>query len=59
MRPIAPEQFMVNLLSLCVFPFAARPMISVLLGMDPPAFARFIDERRTDLPRFFLGALRP
>ena len=59
MRPIAPEQFVVNLVSLCIFPFAARPMISALLGMDPPAFERFIDARREDLPRFFLGALRP
>ena len=25
MHPIAPEQFAINLLSLCVFPFAARP----------------------------------
>ena len=58
MRPIAPEQFVVNLVSLCIFPFAARPMISALLGMDPPAFERFIDARREDLPRFFLGALR-
>ena len=31
MRPIAPEQFMVNLISLCIFPFAARPMLMALL----------------------------
>src|SRR5439155_4566463 len=31
MRPIAPDQFIVNLMSLCIFPFAARPMISALL----------------------------
>ena len=27
MRPIAPESFIVNLMALCIFPFAARPMI--------------------------------
>src|SRR3954451_15499346 len=27
MRPIAAEQFMPNLLSLCLFPFAAQPML--------------------------------
>jgi TetR/AcrR family transcriptional regulator len=58
MRPIAPEQFMVNLLSLCVFPFAARPFLSVALGFDDDAFARFIAERKRELPRFFLNALR-
>jgi AcrR family transcriptional regulator len=59
MRPIAPEQFMVNLLSLCVFPFAARPFLGVALGFDDDAFARFIAERRRELPGFFLNALRP
>jgi AcrR family transcriptional regulator len=59
MRPIAPEQFLVNLLSLCIFPFAARPMIAALMGLDDKAFARFIRERRERLPDFFLNALRP
>ena len=59
MRPIAPEQFIVNLMALCIFPFAARPMLAALLGMDQPAFEQFIARRRQDLPVFFLGALRP
>ena len=59
MRPITPEQFLVNLLSLCIFPFAARPMIGALMGLDDKAFARFIRDRREQLPDFFLGALRP
>jgi TetR/AcrR family transcriptional regulator len=58
-RAIAPEQFIVNLLSLCIFPFAARPMLTVILGFDDPAFRKFIDQRRRDLPPFFLNALRP
>ena len=59
MRPIAPESFMVNLVSLCIFPFAARPMLQAMLGVDERGFARFIARRRTDLVEFFLGALRP
>ena len=59
MRPIAPEQFVVNLLSLCVFPFAARPMLEVMLGLDRRRFARFVARRRKELAPFFLRALRP
>lgn len=59
MRPIQPEQFLVNLLSLCIFPFAARPMISALMGLDDKAFARFIRDRREALPDFVLHAVRP
>jgi TetR/AcrR family transcriptional regulator len=59
MRPIAPESFIVNLMALCIFPFAVRPMIQAMLAMDDRAFAQFITRRRADLPAFFLGALRP
>jgi TetR/AcrR family transcriptional regulator len=59
MRPIAPESFIVNLMALCIFPFAVRPMVQAMLGMDERRFGRFITRRREDLPAFFMGALRP
>lgn len=59
MRRIAPEQFVANLISLCVFPFAARPLLSVALGWDETGFERFVEERKRVLPEFFLSALRP
>jgi TetR/AcrR family transcriptional regulator len=59
MRPIAAEQFLVNLLSLCIFPFAAKPMFAALLGLDGERFTRFIRDRKRELPEFFMKALRP
>ena len=59
LRPIGPEQFLANLFALCVFPFAARPMLRIVLGMDDAAFGRFLDVRRAELPDFILNALRP
>jgi TetR/AcrR family transcriptional regulator len=59
MHPIAPEQLAVNLLALCVFPFAARPMVMALLGLDQAGFNQFIERRRKELAPFFLRALRP
>jgi TetR/AcrR family transcriptional regulator len=58
-HPIEPDQFTVNLLAMCVFPFAARPMLMALLGFDQAGFDRFIDRRRKELAPFFLRALRP
>jgi AcrR family transcriptional regulator len=58
-RSIDPAQFIVNLLSLCIFPFAARPLLMGVLGMDDAAFAAFIARRRVQLPEFFMEALRP
>ena len=59
MRPIGPRQFVVNLVSLCIFPFAARPMLAMMLGLDDEAFPSFIDERRRTLADFYRNALRP
>jgi TetR/AcrR family transcriptional regulator len=59
MRPISPEQFVVNLLSLSVFPFAARPMLNVAIGLDDKKFETFLNARRKELPGFILAGLRP
>jgi AcrR family transcriptional regulator len=58
MRAIGPDQFAANLLSLCVFPFAARPMLSIVFGMDDAGFARFIEQRKQQLPEFIHAGLR-
>ncbi|MEO7218459.1 MAG: TetR/AcrR family transcriptional regulator [Gemmatimonadaceae bacterium] len=59
MRSIAVDQFLVNMVSLCVFPFAASPVLRLVFGQDDADFSRFLDERRKELPDFILNALRP
>jgi TetR/AcrR family transcriptional regulator len=59
MRPVELDQFLLNLLSLCIFPFAARPMVQTILRLDEDGFARLIARRKRELPAFFLQALRP
>jgi TetR/AcrR family transcriptional regulator len=59
MRPITARDFVVNLVSLCIFPFAARPMLSMMLGLDEGTFPTFIAERSRTLAAFYRNALRP
>jgi TetR/AcrR family transcriptional regulator len=59
MRAIEADQFFTNLVSLCVFPFAAKPLLCAVLQMDDRGFADYIERRRTALPQFYLDALRP
>ena len=59
MRPMAAEQFAANLLSLCIFPFAARPMFRIMFEMDDARFAAFIERRKAEIPEFFRNAIRP
>lgn len=58
MRPIRPQEFVMNLISLCVFPFAAAPLFRFMLGGEE-TFRELIGERRESLPDFFLRGLRP
>ena len=58
-RPISAQQFLTNLVSLCIFPFAAQPLLCAVMGMDDAGFRDFIEERKRSLPEFFLAALRP
>ncbi len=56
-RRITAEQFIANVASLCVFPFAARPMLHHLIGLED--WDRFLEDRKRDLPAFILNAVRP
>lgn len=58
MRPTPPAQLLVNVMALAVFPFLARPVLGAALGFDDARFQQFLDERREELPRFILNALR-
>jgi TetR/AcrR family transcriptional regulator len=58
-RRISAQQFFVNMLSLSVFPFAARPMLCAAFSLDDESFQRFIALRRKELPQFIMNALKP
>jgi TetR/AcrR family transcriptional regulator len=58
-RPIGPEQFVANLMSLVLFPFIARPVLAFMLGLKGERFGEFIEERKTTLADFFLRGIRP
>jgi AcrR family transcriptional regulator len=59
MAPLKPEQLLVTLAGSCVFPFAARPVVSAALGLGGKTFETFIEQRRKELPPFLKRALRP
>lgn len=59
LRKIGVEEFVIDLVSLIVFPFAGRAMIGALLGLDEAAYERMLEERREGLADFILNAMRP
>ena len=54
-----PRQFLVNLIGLCIFPFAARPLIQrMLFNNDETAYYNFLLERKKEVPEFILNAIK-
>lgn len=54
-----PRHFFVNLLSLCVFPFAARPLIQrMLFNNDKQAYDDFLEDRKKEVPKFIINAIK-
>lgn len=54
-----PRHFFVNLIGLCIFPFAARPLIQrMLFDNDETAYNNFLLERKKEVPQLLLNAIR-
>lgn len=58
MAPMSAEQFFVTLAGSCLFPFAARPMLSEVLGLGSKHFDALMERRRTELPAFIKRGLQ-
>ena len=58
-RPMSAEQFVANMMGLLIFPFATRPALSQLLGLDAAGWRTFVEERKRFLPGFVMAGLRP
>jgi TetR/AcrR family transcriptional regulator len=57
-NPIEPPQLIVNMVSMCIFPFVAKPMIKWVTQMDDEQFKQFIQKRKTEVARFIIDSLR-
>ncbi|MEZ5058877.1 MAG: TetR/AcrR family transcriptional regulator [Saprospiraceae bacterium] len=57
-RPIGPDMLLVNIISLCIFPFIGRPIIKHVLSMDEDAFSDFIDRRKVEVAEFIINAIK-
>lgn len=56
---IEPEQLIVNIMSLCVFPFGAKPIIkSLLLDNNDEKYKQFIEQRKKSLSEFIINGIK-
>lgn len=59
-RPIDPRQLIINILSMCIFPVAARPLIQrIFFGNDENAYRQFLEERKKVVSEFIIHSIKP
>jgi len=58
--PIKPEQLIINIISLCVFPFIGRFMVeNIILKNAGTNFDEFMKDREKEVVDFILNAIKP
>jgi TetR/AcrR family transcriptional regulator len=58
-KSIPPPQLLINIISLCVFPFAGRPMLQRIIGISDTQFNKILEQRKEIIFSFIKDALRP
>lgn len=54
-----PQQILVNIISLCVFPFTVKPVIQMIYDFDDKKFRQFIKKRKKYVVEVILNSLKP
>lgn len=57
-KRIQPVHLLMNLLSMTIFPFVARPMITRNLHLSESQFRNAMEERKKEIPRFIIDSIR-
>jgi TetR/AcrR family transcriptional regulator len=56
---ISPVQLIVNLLALCVFPVAARPLLQrVFFENNQKLYKQFLESRKKEVPKFVINSIK-
>ena len=57
-KKVNPIHLLLNLLSMTIFPFVAKPMIMKNLQMNTQQFEMLIEQRRKEIPKFIIDSIK-
>lgn len=57
-KPIHPAHLFLNLISMTIFPFVAKPMITRNMQMGDEMFNMLMEQRRKEIPKFIIDSIR-
>ncbi len=57
-RPINPEQLLLHIMSLSIFPVIGKPLLKNILQTDDKAYQKLIKDRQTCVAEFVINAIK-
>jgi TetR/AcrR family transcriptional regulator len=57
-KPIEGRQLIMNIMSLCIYPFVARPIIKTMLQLDDLSFNSMMEQRKKEIFEFIINAIK-
>ena len=57
-KKISPLHLLINLISLSIFPFVAKPMIQFTLGLDEMQFKNVMEQRKKEVAKFIIASIK-
>lgn len=57
-KPIRLEQLVMNIMSMCVFPFLAKPMMQRVMNFTEPVFDNLMEQRKQLVADFIIDSIK-
>lgn len=58
LKPVNGEQLFINIISLCIFPFVATPLVKALVNVNDLEFKALMEARKTEIADFIIDAIK-
>jgi AcrR family transcriptional regulator len=57
-KKVDPFELFLNVIALCAFPFAARPVVQLITGKDMKQFMAMMELRKKEIPKLIIDSIR-
>lgn len=56
--PVSPVSLLINIISLCVFPYIGKPMLQFVFGIDELQYRMILEQRKNEIASFIINSIK-
>jgi AcrR family transcriptional regulator len=57
-KKLRPADLIVNMMSMCIFPFIGKPMIQIVMQLDELQFRNMVEQRKKTVAEFIIDSIK-